>query len=688
MVTQRQLNYSKRSLKEKSEETKKFIQAKAESALDIDLAKGHKKRLVELLQEFTNQIEEFDAANPEDEESNTLFETYLIVKNDAQNMLALLESKIEGKENEIERLEREKEASKEEKRRYKEMEMDLAKEKLRMEHEAKIRMEEIEIEKLRIRAENKIETVDTNAKFGNVKLPKLELPKFDGDIMKFQAFWDAFDSTINKNTRLNPIDKFTYLKSQLTNQAREIISGLDITDANYKVAIDLLHERYGKRHLLIQAHYARLKEIPTASPYYDKLRQTTDEIEKHIRSLESLGETIESNLMVSLIVSKLPLSVIIKLKEYKSDNQPWTVKHLREELTKYMDIQEEGEKLTQLNKNNNHNHRRDNDQSLRRNYHNHYRMSTGSLAAGERTSRQPTCIYCGGKHWSDECKQFSDLQSRKNKIVGCCYNCLKKGHQIKDCEIKRQCVYCKKIGHHHRSLCQKQFGNVEETTTMVNQEESAEAVLSGACIDKEENALVAVGESVIMQTALVEVTNSQDNIATSSKARLIMDSGSQRSYISEELAKELNLKKVSKNFLSIHTFGSTKPKEIETHVAKLGIVLKSGFTMNIHVNIVPQVTGFIERKPINSKDIYEKIKLYDLADVLPTKLEQSKLEILIGNYYYNDIVSMKKINVSNGLYLLQSKLGWILSGRIKTNQINDSEQSLLMLTNSSSPVSS
>lgn len=71
-------------------------------------------------------------------------------------------------------------------------------------------------------------------------------------------------------------------------------------------------------------------------------------------------------------------------------------------------------------------------------------------------------------------------------------------------------MYCKKIGHHHRSLCQKQFGNVEETTTMVNQEESAEAVLSGACIDKEENALVAVGESVIMQTALVEVTNPQD----------------------------------------------------------------------------------------------------------------------------------------------------------------------------------
>ena len=29
-----------------------------------------------------------------------------------------------------------------------------------------------------------------------VKLPRLELPEFDGDILKWSAFWDSFSSTI------------------------------------------------------------------------------------------------------------------------------------------------------------------------------------------------------------------------------------------------------------------------------------------------------------------------------------------------------------------------------------------------------------------------------------------------------------------------------------------------------------
>jgi len=42
---------------------------------------------------------------------------------------------------------------------------------------------------------------------------------------------------------LNKVDKYNYLKSQLQNDAKEVISGLEMTDANYDIAIDLLHER-------------------------------------------------------------------------------------------------------------------------------------------------------------------------------------------------------------------------------------------------------------------------------------------------------------------------------------------------------------------------------------------------------------------------------------------------------------
>ena len=69
--------------------------------------------------------------------------------------------------------------------------------------------------------------------YGNtVNLPKLELKKFDGNILKWQEFWDTFDSTIHQNERLKRVDKFNYLRSQLVGSINETIAGLDLTNDN------------------------------------------------------------------------------------------------------------------------------------------------------------------------------------------------------------------------------------------------------------------------------------------------------------------------------------------------------------------------------------------------------------------------------------------------------------------------
>ena len=53
----------------------------------------------------------------------------------------------------------------------------------------------------------------------------------------------------------------------------------------------------------------------------------------------------------------------------------------------------------------------------------------------------------------------------------------------------------------------------------------------------------------------------------------------------------------------------------------------------------------------------------DMADTIPSQTESSSVELLIGSDYYLDIILSKKIGVQPGLYLLASKLGWILTGR-------------------------
>ena len=51
------------------------------------------------------------------------------------------------------------------------------------------------------------------------RLPKLVLPKFNGEITKFKSFWDSFDNVVNKNADLSSVGKFNYLHAFLEGQA-------------------------------------------------------------------------------------------------------------------------------------------------------------------------------------------------------------------------------------------------------------------------------------------------------------------------------------------------------------------------------------------------------------------------------------------------------------------------------------
>ena len=59
----------------------------------------------------------------------------------------------------------------------------------------------------------------------NLKLPKLELPKFYGDVMEFQNFWDQFEAAVHTNEILPDVQKFTYLRSVLGGVVYQTIEG-------------------------------------------------------------------------------------------------------------------------------------------------------------------------------------------------------------------------------------------------------------------------------------------------------------------------------------------------------------------------------------------------------------------------------------------------------------------------------
>ena len=70
------------------------------------------------------------------------------------------------------------------------------------------------------------------------------------------------------------------------------------------------------------------------------------------------------------------------------------------------------------------------------------------------------------------------------------------------------------------------------------------------------------------------------------------------------------------------------------------MVFKSGFTMKIKTNVVPNNAGTIERTPFRSETIKQTLKQYELANVILVNKRSCSTDLLVGNDYY-DIISTK-----------------------------------------------
>ena len=127
------------------------------------------------------------------------------------------------------------------------------------------------------------------------RLPKLSLPKFKGDVTKWNSFWDSFKSAIHQNDQISTIDKFNYLNSLLEGNAARTIQGLQLTSSNYNAAVEMLQERFGKPQIIVSAYMDEILKIQTCTDgRLRSLRYVYDKISAHVRGLASLGVSIRA----------------------------------------------------------------------------------------------------------------------------------------------------------------------------------------------------------------------------------------------------------------------------------------------------------------------------------------------------------------------------------------------------------
>ncbi len=104
------------------------------------------------------------------------------------------------------------------------------------------------------------------------RLPKLSLPIFSGNPLEWQSFWDSFDTAVHRNPTLTGIQRFNYLKAQLMGEALQTIAGFPLTNNNYDQAVNLLKDRFGQPHKIVNAHMHALLEVSPPSENLDSFR--------------------------------------------------------------------------------------------------------------------------------------------------------------------------------------------------------------------------------------------------------------------------------------------------------------------------------------------------------------------------------------------------------------------------------
>ncbi|XP_065899645.1 uncharacterized protein [Dysidea avara] len=507
------------------------------------------------------------------------------------------------------------------------------------------------------------------------KLSQFDMPSYAGDPLKWKEFWDMFEASVHKEKRYANIDKFTYLKSKLSGDALEAIGGYQLSNENYLVVIDVLKKRFGNKQVVIDAYYHNLSHLPVATNHVSSLRQCYDAIERNLRSLEAIGQDVNHRHFIALISEKLPQKVLYQLYMLKAEDKEWTVSKFRQLLGKHISAMEMASlEFPQTASQPKHSSGPGSSQSdnSRRNLFTFKSTASGLLAGNNKQygprKTQAKCAFCGQPHWSDECSKCITLQERREKLKGSCYICLKRGHMSKNCAKDKICAHCGKKNNHHRSLCPTLFPDSSSSSGLSSIEDTVEFQ------PKE-----MTKTNVLMQTATATVKSVQRG--SSMPVRLILDSGSQRTYVTDKLTKEIQLNLGPSESLSIATFGASQSTKLQCKSSKLQLYLKDGSFMTVDVTVVPSITGRITRTPLSSADVkfLKESALEDkLADTIVTNAEVFQVDMLVGNDYYFDLLQPRKIDLGNGLFLFQSTLGWIFGGKVASKTEVESEQGLLV----------
>lgn len=163
------------------------------------------------------------------------------------------------------------------------------------------------------------------------------------------------------------------------------------------------------------------------------------------------------------------------------------------------------------------------------------------------------------------------------------------------------------------------------------------------------NIRTKVSSEVILPLTKGVVCDSEGK-ESKTEAYVLFDSGSQRSFVSKDLVKRLQLKVSGNEELMLHTFAAKRPQRCYLPEAEIDAQLKKGQYERLSLSVIKEMTALLKMRYKNNFG-------------MTVHRKGIKPDILIGVDYYWNFTELGLRKTSEGLYVIPTTLGEVLSGK-------------------------
>ena len=307
-----------------------------------------------------------------------------------------------------------------------------------------------------------------------VKLPKLDVPVFNGNILHWSTFWEQFTVAVHSRKDISDSEKLVYLRQSLREgSAKNAIEGLSRTGDNYAEAVECLKARYDRPRLIHQTHVKKILEIPVLKTGNGReLRHLHDVVQQHLRALKSMGYEPSAPFITSVLELKLNVGTMFEWQ--KHSNSSTGVPHFNELLEFINLCAQASEHTTSGSK-------------RAMGSGNHATNSVTSFAANTQSpTTADSCVLCKTDvHPLFACSKFKSLPRDRMvatvKANNLCLNCLRPGHHLKHCKSLHKCRECQRP-HHTLLHIDKGEPSMTQTPTGYSSTSSSPPALPSLCV--------------------------------------------------------------------------------------------------------------------------------------------------------------------------------------------------------------